>query len=353
MEGGGAERQLSMLAAEQRRRGESVCIGVRRGGIFEAPLRDSEVPISFLGDHPGFNPVLLARICTLIRKVRPDVVQTWLPQMDIVGGLAAVALSVPWVIAERSSKAAYLGLGLTETARLRLARFSRAIVANSTGGVAYWREKTGGRLRVEKVSNAVDVTAIRAAASGPGELSANAGKPLLVVGRLAPEKALEIVVEAVKLVAQRQTIEVLFIGEGPLRTDLQKMIADAGLDTQCALIPFRDDWWRLLGDASAVVSASRYEGEPNVVLEAMAAGCPLIVSDIPAHRAILHDESALLVPVDDSAALARAMASVLTHPEPARVRAACAAARADTFTIAAAAEGYESIYRRIMSAQPA
>jgi len=349
--GGGAERQLAMLAAEQSGRGGSVHVGIRRGGVYEESLDSSGVVVHLLGDHKGVNPLLLARINTLIKQIKPDVVHTWLPQMDIVGGIAALWNSVPWIISERSSELAFECLKLQAWARSYLARYANAVVANSSNGAAYWRGMRPTDVRIFTVANAVDVAVIRNAASVSGNLSnsKNRENDILVVGRLSPEKGLEIVIQAVRLVPVKHDIRVLIIGEGPLREEIEVRIREAGLDDRISLLPFRPAWWGLLKNASALISMSRYEGHPNVVLETMAAGCPLIVSDIPAHREFLDEDSAILVPLDAPATLAEAIISILSDPVSARQRAERASACVAGLTIQSAADAYESVYEKVIS----
>jgi glycosyltransferase involved in cell wall biosynthesis len=93
---------------------------------------------------------------------------------------------------------------------------------------------------------------------------------------------------------------------------------------------------------------SRYEGNPNVVLEAMAGCCPVILSDIPAHREFADESSALFVPVDDVHALSSAMAKLLGDKEEARERAERAFARMGSMTVTAMADAYEATYRKVL-----
>jgi glycosyltransferase involved in cell wall biosynthesis len=98
--------------------------------------------------------------------------------------------------------------------------------------------------------------------------------------------------------------------------------------------------------ADVLVSLSRVEGCPNVVLEAMACGCPLVVSDIPAHREILDEHSARFVDPDDTIKAAADIKAILAHGDAARVRAAreCAAGR----PVEATASSYEQLYLSLL-----
>jgi glycosyltransferase involved in cell wall biosynthesis len=101
--------------------------------------------------------------------------------------------------------------------------------------------------------------------------------------------------------------------------------------------------------SDVIVSANTFEGRPNAVLEAMAAGRPLVVSDIPAHREILDDASAYWADPSDPASIAGAVELVLDHPVQAETRAAAAQVRARAWALEAIAEHYDRVYRAVLS----
>ena len=141
----------------------------------------------------------------------------------------------------------------------------------------------------------------------------------------------------------------LVIGEGPMRAQLERQVRDARLEEHVTLSSYRQDWWGLLKVAAGVISASRYEGQPNVVLETIAAGCPLIVSDIPEHREFLDEQCALWVPPENPTELAAAVAGLLADPESARERADRAVQRIAGLTVEASATAYDSIYQQLLA----
>jgi glycosyltransferase involved in cell wall biosynthesis len=351
LEGGGAERQLSMLAAEQSRRGWCVHLGIRRSGVHEKLLRDSGVVVHLLGDHKGPNPKLLLRCNALVKQIKPDVVQTWLPQMNLAGGISAMLNSVPWIVSERSDGFTNHNFKLETWFQLRLIQHASAVVANSPGGVAYWREMLGSDACIFQVANAIDVAAIRSAVpESLGHSNSNNGlRYILVVGRLIHSKALNTIIQAVRLVPVIHKFRLLIIGEGQLREEIEVSVREAGLNDRISLMSFREDWWKLLKNASALVSMSRFEGHPNVVLEAMAAGCPVIVSEIPAHRNILDEKSGIMVTKDNPTMLAEAVISILSDPVSARQRAERAFISVNGLTIQLAADSYEIVYGKVIS----
>lgn len=352
LEGGGAERQLCMLASEQAKKGISVHVACRRGGVYEQPLRNADVHVHFLGDHRNISPLLVIKICNLIKRIRPSIVQTWLPQMDVVGGIAASCMSVPWILSERVSRLPNPCFSLAFVLRVRslVGKSAKAVVSNSAVGVEYWKRTLGSNGRIFLIGNAVDVAAIRNAASVNIESAIlSRCKCILVVGRLAPQKAIDTVIKAVRLIPLTLRLSVLIIGEGPLREEIEASIRDADIKDRISLLPYRQDWWGLLKSASALVNMSRFEGQPNVVLEAMAAGCPLIVSDIPEHREFLDENSAILVPLDNSSELAEAIISLLGAPESAHKRAERAFSYVNRMTIQLTTDAYESVYDKVLS----
>lgn len=348
-EGGGAERQLAALAAEQSRRGSSVHIGFRRSGVYADFLSSRGVNTHVLGDHRGASARLFAGIYALLRRIRPAIVQTWLPQMDIVGGLACLARGTPWILSERASDRAFSKASIVLRARGLLGRQASAVVANSALGAAYWRGVVSPEKPVDVIRNAVDVAAIRGTPP-PHRGDWVSGRFFLVVGRLHHQKAVEIVLQAVARTVDPE-FRVLILGDGPLRAQLEATIQELRLGNRVVMLPYQPDWWGLLKVATALVSVSRYEGHPNVVLEAMAAGCPLIVSDIPEHREFLSETSAVMVPKEDPVALAQAMQAALHDQGAARQRAEIAADQLGDLGIESIVDAYERLYQQVMRAR--
>lgn len=349
LEGGGAEHQLAMLAAEQANRGWDVHIGLRRGGVHESYLSNTSVVVHYLGDGSSLNPKLIFRINTLVQELKPHLLQSWLPQMDILGGFAALWNNVPWIISERASELAYTNPSWFYWLRCRLGRHASGVVANSNMGALYWQRLLSADAILERISNAVDVARIRDTVHISNEYWNDGKKLILVVGRLDYQKAVETTIHAVSLMPDRHDFRVLIIGDGPMREQLHALINSCGLDDRIIMLPFQPDWWGLLKIASILVSMSRFEGHPNVVLESMAAGCPLIVSDIPEHKELLSEDTAIMVPLENSLILAEAICSVLTDPMSATKRAECASKIVDDLTIHTSADAYESIYRKVMN----
>ncbi|HUP79385.1 MAG TPA: glycosyltransferase [Pirellula sp.] len=347
LEGGGAERQLSMLAEEQRNLGMVVHIGVRRGGVHEQSLKKTGVIVHALGDYRSLSPSLFLNIVTLIRKTKPEIVQTWLPQMDFVGGLSALCCGVPWIISERTSAAYYKFTTPLILCRRNLAHFSNAIVANSLGGLDYWKKFPTKTNRTFLIPNAVDVDAIQNAKVVRDCEAITNQREILVVGRLVPEKAAEAVVRAMLLVPPNLNVHLRVIGDGPTAHDLKVLIVELELQHRVSLSPFRPDWWGLLKTVSILISMSRFEGQPNVVLETMASGCPLIVSDIPAHREILDAESAIFVPLDSSAGVADAIVSHFSDPASSAKRAENALKRVSSMTARKMSDTYAVVYDHV------
>lgn len=348
LEGGGAERQLAMLAVEQASRGWDVHIALRRSnGVYLGLLRNSRVVIHQLGDLRSINPRLLLRISSLMRELKPDVVQTWLPQMDVTGGAAALWNAVPLVLTERASQLAFDSFSLLTWMRKHVGRRAKAVVANSSTGAGYWQSVLPKNTILKKISNAVDVAAIRSVSPVTSVFTQNDQKIILVVGRLSHQKAVEIVLQAVSLLTERRGIKFLIMGEGPLRQELEKLIETLKIGDSVVMLPFQSGWWGWLKSADALVSMSRYEGNPNVVLEAMAAGCPLIVSDIPEHREILTDSSASFVPGENSIELAAAIKKLLADPDSGHRKSDQAKSYVDSLTIQLAADAYEEVYASV------
>jgi glycosyltransferase involved in cell wall biosynthesis len=134
----------------------------------------------------------------------------------------------------------------------------------------------------------------------------------VAVGRLVPQKNHALAVEALALLPD---VRLAILGEGELRGELERLVEERGLAGRIVLPGVRADARAIVAAADVLVLPSRWEGLPLVVLEALAAGTPVVATAVRGVRELLADGSTgLLVDPDDPAALAAAVRRVLAEP---------------------------------------
>lgn len=154
--------------------------------------------------------------------------------------------------------------------------------------------------------------AVRSSAPGATEqVTAKDGRAplsILVIARLAPQKDLDTLLDAVaRLRAAGTDLQVRIAGAGPLRARLQERISAEGLPV--VLLGHRQDVLELLREQPLVVSSARWEGQPVALQQALRAGCAIVATDAGGTRWVTGN-AARLVPVGDPAALAKAIAQM-------------------------------------------
>jgi glycosyltransferase involved in cell wall biosynthesis len=154
-----------------------------------------------------------------------------------------------------------------------------------------------------------------------------AGRPVvLAVGRLAPQKGFDVLVDAVAGLRGQDPAPVLAIaGEGPMAGQLARLAKDTGADVR--FLGARPDIPALLAAADVVAVPSRWEGQPLIVQEALRGGRAVVATRVGGIPGLTGDEAALLVRPADPGALAGAIASLLGDPVLASRLAAAATAR--------------------------
>jgi glycosyltransferase involved in cell wall biosynthesis len=310
-------------------------------------LVGGRVTMHHLPSKGNYDIALAWRVLRLTLRVRPDILQTWLLQMDIVGGLVAMATGVSLIVSERSSAAAYQP-SWKSRARVLVGSHAARIVANSRGGADYWNSYVPAK-RIHVVRNCV--LPVDAALQQPADYPASTetGHQLvLFAGRFSYEKNIPRLVEAlIALAQQRSEVTIVAFGEGPERKWAERRIADAGLASQIRVKDYTSQLANWLSRAAVCVSVSNFEGHPNVVMEAAAAGCPLVLSDIAAHRELFDETSAFWAPAGSTVCIIKAMLAALDNPAQARERARRARDIANQFDLASVASAYKSIYESV------
>jgi glycosyltransferase involved in cell wall biosynthesis len=207
-----------------------------------------------------------------------------------------------------------------------------------------------GQLRAV-ISNAVDfdqVDATEPSADLPPDV-----RLIIYVGRLSAEKNLETIVPAVvPILAERRDVRFAIFGDGPLEPMVRAMIAESGVADQILMPGFVPDVARWLRRADVLIFLSWFEGNPNAVVEAVAHGTPVVLSDIKAHRELVDERSGILVDAATAADATNAIRAILDDPAAARERAERARRSLEGRSLDVIAEEYVSFYRKVLGESP-
>ena len=177
----------------------------------------------------------------------------------------------------------------------------------------------------------------------------DASTPTFVfAGRLTEQKDPATALRALAVLRRQCAARMLVLGDGPLRGALNAEAAALGLAGSVEFVGFQTNPLPWLRHAAALVSASRYEGLGNAIVEALACGTPVVSTDCPHGPAeiLLGGLHGHLVPVGDPGAMARAMhVCIEARPQPGAL-----AARAASFTTAACAQAHQTLFDRLLDA---
>ena len=350
----GAEKQLALLAAGLPRNEFDVHVCVlTRSGPLAADLEASGVPLTLIGKRAKIDPAGFLRLKRHIAALRPDVVHTWLFAANSYGRVAALAAGVPRIVAGERSVDPWKNWHELAIDRW-LARRTDRIVVNSSGVRDFYVHHGLPSEKFAIIPNGIgpfapsDLT--RAALLA--ELQLPEGARLVgAVGRLWPQKRIKDLIWAADLLKViRDDVHLLIIGDGPLRERLEKFRHQVRIEDKVHFLGHRDDVPRLLPHFDALWLASEYEGMPNVVMEAMAAGVPVVATDISGNRdLVMPGETGYLVPIGDRAAFARETRRLLDDAELARRLGEAGRQRMlAEFTIEQMVERHAALYRELL-----
>jgi glycosyltransferase involved in cell wall biosynthesis len=311
---GGAERHWSILLPGLRRRGiDARLIALEGGGPFVEPLTDGGVPLEVLGMRHQADLRPLA--CSpLLRGFAPDVIVSRSVSALYVGHLVAMLRRLPHVFNEH--RGAGLALSPRREAMVRLvAKHVDLVIAVSPDQASAAIERHFRPDRVVVISNGVPAPRVN---ESRAESRRQLGIPeaavvAVLVASLRPEKRVPDFAQAV-LSARRSCPELvgLIVGEGSERSSVE-LLTQGGSGVR--LLGHRDDVQRILAATDVFVLASEHEAVPMALLEAMAAGLPVLATGVGGIPAIVSDgESGFLVPPRDPEAMAAKLAQLGADP---------------------------------------
>jgi phosphatidylinositol alpha-mannosyltransferase len=351
---GGVQVHIRQLGAVLRDRGHEVLVLAPGDApateawvrIVSRPIRvryrGTVAPISF-------SPSAWSKVRGGLRAFAPDVVHVHEPLTPSVSMLTTLAADAPVV----ATFHAYLDRSrLMEFAGPVLRRIHRRVsvsVAVSDAAAEFLRRVARGRIEV--VPNGVDVE--RFSHPGPRPEGLPAGRIILWVSRLDPQKGFPVMVRAFHRVAlDAEDVWLVVVGEGHdrgavdlLPERLRERVLMRGAIPNEKLHPYH-------GAADLFAAAATgQESFGYILVEALAAGVPVVATDIPGYREVVRDGvEGLLVPPDDPAALARALGRVLDDPDLARALVTAGRERARAFSWDEVAPRLEAVYRRAVAA---
>ncbi|WP_164101934.1 glycosyltransferase [Candidatus Laterigemmans baculatus] len=370
---GGAERCLTELALGLQAEGDRV----RVFSLAPLPQQLPQAAQSVLaGSQPASRDELLQRLLgagievasggagsvAAVRKAyrsarqwlaegKPEVLQTFLYHGNQLGTLAGVSARVP--VRVGGIRVAQPRPWRWWSERWAVRRMDAVVcVSQSVERFARERLRPPSGTRLLTIPNGIRVEAMAGAAAR--DWSRDGVRPgsrvLLFVGRLHPQKGIDLLLRsAADLLDRHRDAALVIVGSGPLEPQVKQTLAALPADRAIHL-PWQSDVASLYAGAEIIVVPSRYEGMPNVVLEAMAAGRPVVAADVEGVSELLGEEAGLQsYPPGDAGAMLERIARLLAMPELQSLGKANQCRAAAAFSLESMVDRYRTLYQELLA----
>lgn len=323
---GGAQKLLVLFAEEAKLRDLKVtviCLSTRyTDDTIVASLKSFGVQVVILSINKLYDPAALPKLLSILRTKRVDILQTHLRHSNILGVLACKLINIPVIATLHSTHANPRGnfFQLRIWTEKLLLRFSASYVV-AVGQVI--GEIYGSVLvdkKVDIIPNPVKRVVIhseeerRALRNG---IDNNAERFLIfTVGKLKPEKGISDLLTAFVGVSERHPSAMLVVvGDGALLNELKSQATLLGLENNIWFAGARDDVPDLLSIGEMYVSSSYREGLSLAMLEAMAAGLPIVATKVGDTELLLNDGRGVIIPPHNVSAITEAICYLIENPK--------------------------------------
>jgi glycosyltransferase involved in cell wall biosynthesis len=346
---GGAEKQMALLACHLNpERFERHVIVLTRTGPLEPQLREAGVHLHFIGKSQKADPLAFVRLIRKLQAIRPHVVHTWIFAANSYGRAAAWWTKVPVVIAgercvDQWKTAMHFWLDRW------LASKTDFIATNSSAVAGFYQQQGIPSDLFRIIPNAVQPPAKPITRA---ELFQRLKLPprryvIGAIGRLWPQKGYPDLIWTAELVrVALRDVWFVILGDGPQLGELQKLRDRYGSQDAVRFAGHRSDAGELLTSFDLLWNGSRYEGQSNSILEAMAAGIPVVASDIPENRElVVHGQTGYLYEMGDLGELTRVTCNLLPDSQRrARLGLQAQKRAKENFSLDAMIEAYSKLY---------
>lgn len=362
---GGAQETAKATAEHFHARGDNVLLvtGTEAGreGQFEVDAPTLEMPSMVRRLSPKQDLKAFAELVALFKREKPDIVHARTAKARFLAPLAARVAGVPVVMQTihgfsfnneiDKKRALYIAL------ERFVARFCHCnVLVSETDRAQGYRLGILRHRTTRLIRSGVNVAKMRPSNSeATRKLRAEFAPDglelvFVLVGRLSPPKTPEVFVEAAaQVLAQEPHARFVLVGDGAKREGLESRIAELKIGEQVKLLGLRSDVGAIVAASDALCHCSTHEGLPKTVLEGMAAGKPVIASDVGGVPVVVEDNrSGLLVAASDNEAMARAMLRLLREPELREELVAGANERLQEFSLEKTLSDTEELYAQLL-----
>jgi glycosyltransferase involved in cell wall biosynthesis len=378
----GAEKQLALLACGLPRDQFHVeVIALTRGGPYADVLAGHDIPVTILHKRSRLDLAALRRLKQMLHSRQPDILHTWLFAANSYGRLAIDRRSPTKVVVSERCVDTWKAPWQLWFDRRLIGRTDR-LVGNSQSVVDFYVEQGFPQERTTVIYNGIDVCedvpreggapaeprGRSNAQSSSGSAGASPSQSLrdrlirqldlpadarLVgfVGRLAKQKRIEDLLWAMQITRQaNDQAYLLIIGDGPERSALEQHARDVEVEQHVRFLGHRDDAGELMRSLDVFWLASDFEGLSNSLMEAMAAGVPVVASNIAPNRELIaHGDEGYLVDVGDGLGFAQYTLKLLAGAELASSMGQQARSRIrDHFSVQKMIDAHVKLYREIL-----
>lgn len=303
---GGAERVIAQLVNYfSNEKINCIIITINDSDIFYE--LDPRVEVKSIGEKSK-NKILdrilrYAKLRNIIMKIQPDAVLAMPEEIAVYVLLGMLGTRIPVFVSERNNPWLMPDKKITRILRKLMYPFATGFIFQTEMAKSFFSKKIQQRGTV--ICNPVELSRI------PDQFQGDRLKVIVSAGRLEKQKNFEMLIKAFSIFIKGHPDYILRIyGEGTMRDTLQNQILDLGLFDKVELPGRKSNLLELMNPCSMFVLPSNYEGMPNVLLEAMCMGMPVISTDCPSggpREVINNDVNGLLINVGDINGLVQAM----------------------------------------------
>lgn len=355
---GGTERQVLHLAEVFHQRGWEPSICLLRGSMWQSEKTTSaHVHEAHIASFASFNGLTAAyRLLRWMRSQKFLILQTFFVEANLLGPVLGRMAHIPVIFGSRRNSNHWMTRRFAFFQRFAN-RFTTALIANSDAVKRQVIAKEGAHEgSVWVIHNGVDCQRFRPdpvlRQQVRSELGLSSDSILIgAIATLRPVKRLDDLLHALARIRESQpNVHVALIGDGPLRADLEKLAAELQISNSVHFLGAHDDVERYLPAFDIGVLCSEAEGFSNTLLEMLAAGLPIVATDVGGNREAMGSATGYLVTPRDVPALSEALTRLSNHSSERTQHGEAARTRVlELFSVEAVDEKLFEAYSRCLS----